>query len=310
MVKSIDEIAKWAADPPMPKISGEIKPPKRAEDLLGNPKASAIQERIDQAAAQGTQRLPSEVATIITDWRDVRRFSLGDKVRLLLALRSASYWSGMVSFAKWVDDQRSHNEPLFTSIPQVGQQYAMALNRLGGPVNSLLAERALLEILSNRDHQDSETWGILGRVYKDRWLEDQNNDSLDACLDAYWNGVRCNPTEVYPAINLLVLLRISGRVDNLGGLIKYINELLFRRSSPEYFDLATRVEVYSVERRFNEARTSAQEAANRAGAPWELQTTADSLTLLRRVEQSGALDGVISVLLDKASSMQSTRSAA
>lgn len=47
----------------------------------------------------------------------------------------------------------------------VQEQFGLALNRAGRGVE---AERVLLDLLANRG-PSSETYGILGRVYKDRW---------------------------------------------------------------------------------------------------------------------------------------------
>ena len=47
----------------------------------------------------------------------------------------------------------------------VQEQLALALNRLG---DGECAERVLLEVLRKRG-PSPETYGILGRVYKDRW---------------------------------------------------------------------------------------------------------------------------------------------
>ena len=50
-------------------------------------------------------------------------------------------------------------------VPQVREQLAFALNRLDRRVE---AEEILLRLLDERG-ADSETYGLLGRVYKDQW---------------------------------------------------------------------------------------------------------------------------------------------
>lgn len=327
MVKLVDEIAEWAANAPISVTNLAFKWPRRAESLLHELKCSKdIEERLERARAQGLEELQREIASIIATV-NVRDLQEGDEVRLLLALRSVSDWAGMVGLAKWVDEQRHEKEP-FTSISEVRQQYAMALNRLGGPVNSILAEFAVKDIL-RKGVRDSETFGILGRVYKDRWLErrrgtpsgqvfDSKDELFIASLNAYWDGLQCNPTEIYPAINILILLRIVGyKAANVRGLQRYIEELLEKRSQygekrPQYrdpyFDVVTKVELYSAVGRFELALRFAREAANR-GERWELETSLRTLDLLRAAEQSKDLDDIARVLRDKAQVAPSSQSA-
>jgi hypothetical protein len=328
MVKSVDEIAEWAANTAISATNLAFKWPRRAEFLLRELKGNRdIEERLERARTQGLGELQREIANVIATV-NVRDLQEGDEVRLLLALRFVSDWAGMVSFAKWLDEQRPEKEP-FTSIPEVRQQYAMALNRLGGPVNSILAEFALKEIL-RKGGRDSETFGILGRVYKDRWLERRRGtpsgqvfDSKDqffiASLNAYWDGLQCNPTEIYPAINILILLRIVGyKAENVRGLERYIEELLEKRSQDvekrsqdgdPYFDVVTKVELYSAVGEFAFAARFAHEAASRAQARWELETSLRTLDLLRAAEQSKDLDDIARVLRDKVQVAPSSQSA-
>jgi predicted Zn-dependent protease len=81
--------------------------------------------------------------------------------------------------------------PLASTV-MVQEQLALALNRLG---HGERAERTLQKLLSERG-ASSETYGILGRVYKDRWQESvKNNDLisaeglLDEAIDAYLKGL-------------------------------------------------------------------------------------------------------------------------
>jgi hypothetical protein len=287
--KSLKEIAQLAANCRAPEDHVGSRSPPRADLLVDRVESiPAIKERLARATLEGYEHLESEVVAIIrTAERGELDLKLGDRLRILLALRSASNWSGMVRFAKWADAHGHEGQPSFTSIIEVGQQYAMALNRLGGPANSNLAEGVLLEII-DRCGGDSETFGALGRVYKDRWLEfratDPQNGFLAAAVKAYWRGLECNPGEIYPAINALTLMTIAGyKPDTLSGLVSHIDRLLNERlqsDAVDYFDLATSVELHAVMGRMDMAWEVAQQAADCARAPWELETTARTLYLI------------------------------
>jgi hypothetical protein len=193
------------------------------------------------------------------------------------------------SFAKEMDAQVPKGQRLFTSIPEVGQQYAMALNRIGGSDNSILAEGVLANIIADCG-ADSETLGILGRVYKDRWLKhraaDPHNGYLIRALNAYWDGVECNPRELYPWINALTLLRIARcEPDTLIEFAKHIDSLITDRiaepgGEEDYFNYATRVELHAAMGEVTRASREAYEAVSKAQAPWELETTARNLSLI------------------------------
>ena len=101
--------------------------------------------------------------------------------------------------------------------------------------------------------RDSESLGILGRVYKDRWLQRRDRDPLNGfffgALEWYWEGVKCNPSEVYPAINVLTLLKVASyNSRTLDQLARHIKQLLSERPKNEldYFDYATWVELSTV----------------------------------------------------------------
>src|SRR3954453_290658 len=79
-------------------------------------------------------------------------------VDLFLSYRAVKGWPEMIALAARMP------KPLASTI-LVREQLALALNRAGDDVR---AEEVLLDILATRG-PSSETLGILGRVYKDRW---------------------------------------------------------------------------------------------------------------------------------------------
>jgi hypothetical protein len=255
MLNSIEQIARWAADLPSQirdfRTRGEPVKPSRADFLVKRTENTrAIRDRLKRAKAHGAGSLHNELSEIIDEAKQGKlELKLGDRIRVLLDLRSISSWSTMVTFSDWANETSQEGQLRFTSIPEVGQQYAMALNREGGWKKSILAEDLLIELINQK--RDSESFGILGRVYKDRWLKLRKIDPrsrgfLISALNAYWDGLECNSNEIYPAINALTLLRVSGvEPQGLRGLASHIAGLLNERFArkADYFDYATRLEL-------------------------------------------------------------------
>ncbi len=267
--------------------------PSRADFLVKQTEnTQAILDRLERAKAHGAASLQIDLSEIIDEAkRGELELKLGDRICVLLALRSISSWSTMVTFSDWADKTNQQEGQLrFTSIPEVRQQYAMALNREGGWKKSILAEDLLIELINQK--RDSELFGILGRVYKDRWLKLRKNDPrsrgfLISALNAYWDGLECNSNEIYPAINALTLLRVSGvEPQGLRGLASHIAELLNERFArkADYFDYATRLEFCAAMREIGAAWDVAHQALDIAPASWELETTANNLRILSLLE--------------------------
>lgn len=79
-------------------------------------------------------------------------------IDLLLSFRAASDWDGMISLVAEMP------EPVRASV-MVQEQLGFALNRAK---RGEAAEQVLLDLIKRRG-PSSETLGILGRLYKDRW---------------------------------------------------------------------------------------------------------------------------------------------
>lgn len=55
---------------------------------------------------------------------------------------------------------------------------------------------------------DGESFGILGRIYKDRFSQLVQHADLKRAIDSYRSGFEKQPTDYYPAINLIQLLSL------------------------------------------------------------------------------------------------------
>ncbi|QGG93259.1 DUF4071 domain-containing protein (plasmid) [Agrobacterium sp. MA01] len=201
-------------------------------------------------------------------------------VDLFLSYRGAKAWDDMVRIFDRID------APLQNTI-LVREQYAFALNRAG---NSEKAEEILLDLIEQRG-ASSETYGILGRVYKDRWRKarDENKPTkakayLKQAIEAYSKGFEADWRDAYPGINALTLIYVLDRNDprlsELQPVVEYAVRRKIASGTPDYWDYATLLEFAVLS---HDQALSEEHLANlipRVREPWEPETTADNIQLL------------------------------
>lgn len=139
-----------------------------------------MKDRLAKAHFRGAEA----VRAVEKELGDIRSQEAGVVVELFLSYRAVSAWSDMIELV-------GKMTPSLAATPLVREQLALALNRVGRGDE---AERLLLSLLADRG-PSSETYGILGRVYKDRWQQaakegktDQARDLLNKAIDAYLRG--------------------------------------------------------------------------------------------------------------------------
>jgi hypothetical protein len=213
---------------------------------------------------------------------------------VLLAYRDVAAWDEIVRLT-------SALPPELRDDPGIVQQRALALNRRG---ERDAAEHELRALVA-RTGGDSETFGLIGRIRKDRWNDTGDALHLDSAIDAYREGLKRGPDDLYPGINLATLLAMRGDQAaqyELGSLLPQLRDLLHERMASGqagYWDLATSLELAVLAGDFDAARDLLRPAVQRAEASWMTESTAHNLTLLastRAVGQSDALHDIISVL--------------
>jgi hypothetical protein len=133
----------------------------------------------------------------------------GIVVDLLLSYRAVKGWKEMVALT-------ARMSPPLAETVMVQEQLAFTLNRDG---QGERAERVLLELLEKRG-PSSETYGILGRVYKDRWDEALAGRRaalarglLRKAIDAYLKGFEADWRDAYPGVNAVTLMEIADPPD-------------------------------------------------------------------------------------------------
>jgi hypothetical protein len=159
----------------------------------------------------------------------------------------------------------------------------------------------LREVLD--DHgPSSETLGLLGRVYKDRWEAARERSPLqaagylDQAIEAYRQGFEADWRDAYPGVNAVTLMEIrqpgGDAQQALLPIVRYANRRRIDGSRPDYWDHATRLELAVIARDREDATAAAQAALAAVRESWEPKSTARNLGLIRaaRAEHGESVD--------------------
>ena len=157
------------------------------------------------------------------------------------------------------------------------------------------------EIIAARG-PSSETNGLLGRVYKDRWeIERKAGNVLGArgwlkkSAETYLAGFEADWRDAYPGINAVTLMELMSPPDarrlELLPVVTYAVKRRLAQSTPDYWDHATLLELAVLSRDEAAALDAAAAALAAVRETWEPQTTANNLRLIReaRVAQGQVL---------------------
>jgi len=84
-----------------------------------------------------------------------------------------------------------------------------------------------------------DLWGLLGRVYKERWVATGENAALEVSFDSYHSGYQATG-ELYPLINAAAMARILGRPhEALSRKAIEFGTAQIQKNGENYWDLAT-----------------------------------------------------------------------
>jgi len=209
----------------------------------------------------------------------------GVVIDLFLSYRSVKAWDDMIRLVAAMD------APLRGTV-MVQEQLALALNRAKRRDE---AERVLLDLLKARG-PSSETYGILGRVYKDKWEDAKTaNDTFGArgflqkAIDAYAQGFEADIRDAYPGVNAVTLMELRDPPDprrlHLTPVVRYAVERKVARGA-DYWDHATLVELAILAKDEAAAMDAAAAALANVREKWEPETTARNLRLIREARES------------------------
>jgi len=156
----------------------------------------------------------------------------------------------------------------------------------------------------------SETYALLGRVYKDRWeaaLHDGQPalaaGTLEKAIGAYLRGFEADWRDAYPGVNAVTLMELrqppEPRRAELLPVVRYAVERKIASGKPDYWDYATRMELAVLAKDRGRAETALREALAAIREKWEPETTARNLRLIREARAARGEDPMSTDWIDQ-----------
>jgi hypothetical protein len=225
------------------------------------------------------------VRAVEKDLGDLKKTEAAILIDLFLSYRSVKGWSDMIDL---VDKMP---RPLAATV-MVQEQFGLALNRAARGED---AEKVLKELVAQRG-PSSETLGLLGRVYKDRWEAAVKSNQtlvarsvLEKAIDTYLQGFEADWRDAYPGINAVTLMELKdppdSRSERILPVVTYAVEQKMAKGEPDYWDYATLLELAVLARDEQRALQCAGDALAAVRDNWEPETTLRNLRLIREARQ-------------------------
>lgn len=208
---------------------------------------------------------------------------VGVLVDLYLSYRAVQAWDKMIQ--------------LFERLPVALKRSVMVREQLAFALNRSKRRREAIEILEgviSEQGPSSETNGLIGRVYKDLWVEAIKNGNetlaagyLDRAISAYVRGFEADWRDAYPGINAVTLLDIKGDDRSLKlkaellPVVRFAVTQRLKSIRPDYWDHATMLELAVLEGNSEAAQQYLSDVIVAIREEWEPLTTANNLTLIR-----------------------------
>lgn len=232
--------------------------------------------QLAEARAQGLDALRAAER----DLGPLEDVEAGVVVDLLISYRALRAWQDMIRLTERMA------QPLAATV-LVQEQLGLALNRAG---RSDEAESVLRDVLTQHG-PSSETYALLGRVYKDRWAGQRERsaprarDHLSRAVDAYRAGFEADWRDAYPGVNAATLMEIlepgGQSQQRLVPVVRYAVERRLANGQADYWDHAARLELAVIVGDGDEAADAARDALGAVREPWEPESTANNLRLIR-----------------------------
>ena len=240
---------------------------------------------------------------------DAENEETGVLIDVILSYRSQSAFDKMVSFIRLLP---AHVQ----NTVMVQEQLGFALNRLKNRDEAI----EVLEAVITKNGPSSETYGILGRVYKDLFdkAKEEKNEILsegylDKSIETYLKGFEADWRDAYPGINAITLLELKGDIESkeqIKKLVPVVEYAVLRKMAtaakkPDYWDYATLLEVAVIENNEIKAKDYLKKALTTPiEGNWMFETTIRNLKLIdfyrkKRNENSNVAEKMVELLKEQ-----------
>jgi tetratricopeptide (TPR) repeat protein len=225
------------------------------------------------------------VRAVQDDLGPLHNVEAGILIDLFLSYRAVG------AFADMIDLVAELPTPLART-PLIREQLGLALNR---QKHRGEAERVLQSLIDERG-PSSETYGLLGRLYKDQWEEAfqagrarEAAGLLRKAIDTYVRGFETDWRDAYPGVNAVTLMELSDQPDprqhDLLPVVSYAVARRLASSAADYWDHATTLELAVLRRDEQAASRALDDALALVREHWEPESTAATLRRIREARE-------------------------
>jgi hypothetical protein len=214
----------------------------------------------------------------------------GVSVDLFLSFRDVKAYAAMIKLY-------DRMPPPLQRARMIREQLGFALNREG---RFEAAEQVLKEVIAEFG-PSSETNGLLGRIYKDRWDIARKEDGADArsllrrAIDVYLDGFQADWRDAYPGVNAVSLMEMQDKRDprqaQVLPVVRY-SAMGKKEKNADYWDYATLLELAVLANDRDDANEQLGEALASSRHAWEVESTARNLGLIRAARTARGEDAV------------------
>lgn len=249
-------------------------------------------KKYKQRLAAALRAGPEAVKQIAADpaLKNLNDVEAGIIVDLYLSLRDVEAYAAMIE--------------LYERMPRPLQRAKLIREQLGFALNRAErfedAERVLKEVIAEFG-PSSETNGLLGRIYKDRWTNAKDAGRPEArallrrAIDSYLAGFEADWRDAYPGVNAVTLMEQQDQPDpRKAKILPVVSYSVMRKvaTNPDYWDYATLLELGVLGNDRAAVDENLAEVAALARHAWEVESTKHNLGLIREARQTRNEDTV------------------
>jgi tetratricopeptide (TPR) repeat protein len=271
----LDDLPRWEIDHTKTDIFRKsVDYSKRYKDRL----ASAVKD-----GAGAVERIAVEPGLA-----NLLEVEAGIVVDLYLSLRDVKAYDAMIR--------------LYERMPLPLQRAKMMREQLGFALNRegrFEEAEKILKVVIDEFGPSSETNGLLGRIYKDRWESAKKEGRLEArallkrAVETYLQGFESDWRDAYPGVNAVTLMEMMDKPDPAQARILPVVRFAAAqkaKSNPDYWDYATLLELAVLGRDPDDAENQLAEALALARHSWEVDSTTRNLRLVRETRTARGED--------------------
>jgi hypothetical protein len=232
-----------------------------------------------RGGAEAVKQIAAEPAL-----KNLNDIETGIIVDLFLSLRDVEAYTAMIELY-------DRMPPPLQRAKMMREQHGFALNR----EERFEDAEAVLKGVIAEFGPSSETNGLLGRIYKDRWTIAQEAGRPEArsllrrAIDTYLQGFEADWRDAYPGVNALTLMERQDKPDpRKSKILPVVQYSVMRKvaTNADYWDYATLLELAVLGDDHEAADDNLSEVTAYARHAWEVQSTKRNLGLIRKAREA------------------------